>query len=174
MIDLFSVGQALGFLSFGLGISTFYQKDDRQLKISMLAFNINHLLHFLLLGSTVSAAAAGLSAVRTLASIHTRSKLVAVFFIVVAGGFGFWIADGIGQLWSIFGTVIGTFSMFVLSGVAMRIGFLLGATCWLINNILVGSIGGTLLEATIIVTNLVTIYRLRKSSDLVVSESQTQ
>lgn len=55
MIDLFSVGQALGFLSFGLGISTFYQKDDRQLKILMFVFNINHLLHYLLLGSTVSA-----------------------------------------------------------------------------------------------------------------------
>ncbi|MDN3702333.1 YgjV family protein [Vibrio artabrorum] len=164
-MDLFSVGQVLGFLSFGLGISTFYQKDDRQLKILMFVFNINHLFHYLLLGSTVSAAAAGLSAARTLVSIHTRSKLVAVLFIVVAGG--------IGQLWSIFGTMIGTFSMFVLSGVAMRIGFLLGATCWLINNILVGSIGGTLLEATLIVTNLVTIYRLRKSSDLVSSESQT-
>ncbi|GAL35746.1 arginine/ornithine antiporter ArcD [Vibrio maritimus] len=74
---------------------------------------------------------------------------------------------------SIIGTMIGTFSMFVLSGVAMRVGFLVGATCWLINNILVGSIGGTLLEATLIVTNLVTIYRLRKSTDLVSNESQT-
>ncbi|MCY9869990.1 YgjV family protein [Vibrio barjaei] len=173
MIDLFSVGQALGFLSFGLGISTFYQKNDRQLKILMFVFNINHLLHYLLLGSTVSAVAAGLSAARTLASIHTRSKLVAAVFIVVAGGFGYWIADGVGQLWSIIGTVIGTFSMFVLSGVAMRVGFLVGATCWLINNVLVGSIGGTLLEATLIVTNLVTIYRLRKSTDLVSNESQT-
>ncbi|AYV23608.1 MULTISPECIES: YgjV family protein [Vibrio] len=173
MIDLFSVGQALGFLSFGLGISTFYQKSDRQLKILMFVFNINHLLHYLLLGSTVSAVAAGLSAARTLASIHTRSKLVAAVFIVVAGGFGYWIADGVGQLWSIIGTVIGTFSMFVLSGVAMRVGFLVGATCWLINNVLVGSIGGTLLEATLIVTNLVTIYRLRKSTDLVSNESQT-
>lgn len=174
MIDLFSVGQALGFLSFGLGISTFYQKNDRQLKTLMFVFNINHLLHYLLLGSTVSAMAAGLSATRTLASIHTRSKLVAAVFIIVAGGFGYWIADGIEQLWSIIGTVIGTFSIFVLSGVAMRVGFLVGAACWLINNILVGSIGGTLLEATLIVTNLVTIYRLRKSTDLVSGELQTQ
>lgn len=68
-IDL---AQALGFLSFGLGISTFYQKNDRHLKILMLVFNLNHLLHFLLLGSMLSALSALLSALRT---THRSSPL---------------------------------------------------------------------------------------------------
>jgi spore coat polysaccharide biosynthesis predicted glycosyltransferase SpsG len=42
----------------------------------------------------------------------------------------------------------------------MRLAFVLGAVCWLSNNIIVGSIGGTLLEATLLVVNCLTIWRL--------------
>ncbi|MDW1951725.1 YgjV family protein, partial [Vibrio sp. 812(2023)] len=76
------------------------------------------------------------------------------------------------DLWPIIGTVIGTYSVFCLSGIRMRIGFLLGASCWLTNNILVGSIGGTLLEMTVIVMNLLTIYRLhRQQSESMINQS---
>ncbi|SUQ28481.1 membrane protein [Vibrio vulnificus] len=174
-IDL---AQALGFLSFGLGISTFYQKNDRHLKILMLVFNLNHLLHFLLLGSMLSALSALLSALRTTTSIFTSSKWVAAIFILIGIGIGIGIGivSGLGmaehwwELWPIVGTVIGTYSLFVLSGIRMRIGFLAGATCWLINNILVGSIGGTLLEMTVIIMNLITIYRLYRQPLLPVTQ----
>ena len=55
---------------------------------------------------------------------------------------------------------LGTYAVFVLKGIPMRIGFVLGAMCWLINNILVGSIGGVLLEATLITVNVTTIIRI--------------
>lgn len=166
-IDL---AQALGFLSFGLGISTFYQKNDGHLKILMLVFNLNHLLHFLLLGSMLSALSALLSALRTTTSIFTSSKWVAAIFILIGIVSGLGMAEHWWELWPIVGTVIGTYSLFVLSGIRMRIGFLAGATCWLINNILVGSIGGTLLEMTVIIINLITIYRLYRQPLLPVTQ----
>lgn len=166
-IDL---AQALGFLSFGLGISTFYQKNDRHLKILMLVFNLNHLLHFLLLGSMLSALSALLSALRTTTSIFTSSKWVAAIFILIGIVSGLGMAEHWWELWPIVGTVIGTYSLFVLSGIRMRIGFLAGATCWLINNILVGSVGGTLLEMTVIMMNLITIYRLYRQPLLPVTQ----
>lgn len=166
-IDL---AQALGFLSFGLGISTFYQKNARHLKILMLVFNLNHLLHFLLLGSMLSALSALLSALRTTTSIFTSSKWVAAIFILIGIVSGLGMAEHWWELWPIVGTVIGTYSLFVLSGIRMRIGFLAGATCWLINNILVGSIGGTLLEMTVIIMNLITIYRLYRQPLLPVTQ----
>lgn len=166
-IDL---AQALGFLSFGLGISTFYQKNDRHLKILMLVFNLNHLLHFLLLGSMLSALSALLSALRTTTSIFTSSKWVAAIFILIGIVSGLGMAEHWWELWPIVGTVIGTYSLFVLSGIRMRIGFLARATCWLINNILVGSIGGTLLEMTVIIINLITIYRLYRQPLLPVTQ----
>ncbi|MGL1087333.1 YgjV family protein [Vibrio vulnificus] len=169
MVEI-DLAQALGFLSFGLGISTFYQKNDRHLKILMLVFNLNHLLHFLLLGSMVSALSALLSALRTTTSIFTSSRWVAAFFIVIGVVSGVWMAQHWWELWPILGTVIGTYSLFVLNGIRMRIGFLVGATCWLINNILVGSIGGTLLEMTVIATNLITIYRLHRQQLVPINE----
>ncbi|HAS6503551.1 YgjV family protein [Vibrio parahaemolyticus] len=172
MVDTTILAQALGFISFGLGFSVFYQKNDRHLKILMLIFNLNHLLHFLLLGSMVSALSALLSALRTTTAIFVSSKRVAAVFIVISLVSGFWVAEQWHDLWPIIGTVIGTYSVFCLSGIRMRIGFLLGASCWLTNNILVGSIGGTLLEMTVIVMNLLTIYRLhRQQSESMINQS---
>ncbi len=156
----FSFAQALGFVSFALGISTFYQKDDRKLKIIMLIFNINHLIHFFLLGSMTSALSAALSAARTGTSIFTSSKYIAAIFVFLGLGLALRVAENWWDLWPILGTVIGTYAVFMLKGIAMRIAFLTGAICWLINNIIVGSIGGTMLEATLICVNLLTIYRL--------------
>ncbi|MGR3265986.1 YgjV family protein [Vibrio vulnificus] len=170
MMAEIDLAQALGFLSFGLGISTFYQKNDRHLKILMLVFNLNHLLHFLLLGSMLSALSALLSALRTTTSIFTSSKWVAAIFILIGIVSGLGMAEHWWELWPIVGTVIGTYSLFVLSGIRMRIGFLAGATCWLINNILVGSIGGTLLDMTVIIMNLITIYRLYRQPLLPVTQ----
>ncbi|EHV5555959.1 YgjV family protein [Vibrio parahaemolyticus] len=172
MVDITILAQALGFISFGLGFSVFYQKNDRHLKILMLIFNLNHLLHFLLLGSMISALSALLSALRTTTAIFVSSKRVAAVFIVISLVSGFWVAEQWRDLWPIIGTVIGTYSVFCLSGIRMRIGFLLGASCWLTNNILVGSIGGTLLEMTVIVMNLLTIYRLhRQQSESMINQS---
>lgn len=161
MIDL-SLAQALGFVSFGLGISSFYQKNDRRLKIIMFIFNLNHLLHFILLGSMVSALSAALSAMRTGSSIYTSSKYVAIIFLLAGAGLGLYITEHWWDLWPVMGTMIGTFAVFMLKGIPMRIAFLIGACCWLINNIIVGSIGGTLLELTLISVNSLTIYRLMR------------
>ena len=38
-MDAYIAGQILGFVSYGLGIATFYQKNDKRLKILMLALN---------------------------------------------------------------------------------------------------------------------------------------
>lgn len=160
------IAQMLGFVSYGLGMLAFYQKDDRRLKIVMFIFNINHMVHYLLLGSSVSALSSSLSALRTGTSIFTSSKYVAAVFILVTASLGYYVIDEWWQIWSVLGVIIGTFTLFVLKGIAMRIGFLIGSFCWLTNNILVGSIGGTMLEATVTAMNLFTIYRLVKQNKL--------
>lgn len=159
-MDQFVVAQILGFVSFALGILAFYQKDDKKLKIMMLIFNINHLVHFLLLGSIVSALSALLSTLRTATAIYVSSKIVAALFIIVGLASGLALAESLADMWSVVGMIIGTYAVFVLKGIQMRIAFLMGATCWLINNIIIGSIGGVCLEATLIVINSMTMWRL--------------
>lgn len=167
-VDSTVLAQTLGMVSFGLGIAAFYQKNDRNLKIMMVIFNINHLIHFLLLGAMTSALSAFLSALRSTTAIYVSSKVVASLFILLSVLGGIMVAEQWRDLWPILGVTIGTYSIFCLSGIVMRMGFLFGAICWLINNILVGSIGGVLLESTLIVVNVMTmlkIHRLRATTE---------
>jgi len=175
MLDQYLIAQGLGFVSFALGIWAFYQRDDKKLKIIMLIFNLNHLLHFILLGSIVSALSALLAALRTATAIYISSKLVAVAFIAIGLMSGLYLADSPADLWPMIGMICGTYSVFVLKGVQMRIGFLIGTMCWLINNILVGSIGGTLLEATLLGVNGMTVWRLlREKNQFIESECNSK
>lgn len=154
------VGQFLGLVSYGLGVYCFFQRDDRKLKIFMFVLQFNNCLHFALLGAPTAVLSSLLAVVRTGLSLKTRSKLVAWLFIGLSVALGYWLADGWLDLLPIIGACIGTYSLFCLTGIAMRLAFLLGACFWLANNIVVGSIGGTLLEVTLISVNASTIYRL--------------
>lgn len=158
----FNLAQALGFLSYLLGLYAFTRKDDRQLKIALLVFNLNHMLHFFLLNSLVSSLSAFISALRTGFSLYTSSFYVVTLFVLTNLILGLVVADGMIDLLPVAGVVVGTFSLFRLQGVALRLGCIVGAGLWLINNIIVGSIGGTLLEATFILLNLWTIYRIKR------------
>ena len=117
------IAQGFGFISLALGLSTFYQKDDRKMKLVMILLQVSHLIHFLLLGSIVSALSAIFSGIRTAVSIKVSSKRVAVIFIVITLGSGIAIAENIWQLWSVLGAVIGTYSVFLLKGIKLRLGF---------------------------------------------------
>lgn len=159
------LAQWLGLLSFVLGVIVFYQKNDRNLKVLMLVFNLNHMLHFFLMGSMVSAMSALLSAVRSATAIRTSSKAVAALFIGLCIANGVWFAQSIYDLLPIIATIIGTVSIFLLQGITMRIGFLCGSILWLANNLIIGSIGGVMLESTLALVNIMTIYRLHKSDE---------
>jgi len=158
-----SFAQWLGLLSFVLGIAVFCQKNDRNLKVLMLIFNLNHMLHFFLLGSMISAISALLSAFRTATAIRTSSKWAAAIFVVLCIVNGALFANDVYDLLPVIATIIGTISLFLLKGMTMRVGFLIGSVLWLVNNILIGSIGGMMLESTLAIVNLITIYRLREA-----------
>lgn len=160
MVEKEVIGQILGFVSFALGMYAFYQKDDKKLKVLMFLFGISHTIHFIFLGSLVSTLSAALSTVRTGVAIYVSSTRLALLFIFLGLISALYFANDLWALWAMLGMCFGTYSVFVLKGIPMRIGFLLGATCWLINNISVGSIGGSLLEATLISINIITIIRL--------------
>ncbi|RUA22053.1 YgjV family protein [Billgrantia gudaonensis] len=61
--------------------------------------------------------------------------------------------------------LLGTYGMFMLRGIAMRLVLAAAAFCWIVSNVLAGSIGGTLAETLIFVTNLITILRLRRDAN---------
>ena len=161
-----NIAQWLGLLSFALGVVSFYQRDDKKLKIVMLALQFNNVLHYGLLGAWTASFSSMLSVARTGLALRTRSRRLAYLFIALSFLLGWVIGDTWTDIFPILGTSMGTYAMFCLSGIRMRLAFLLGSAFWLTNNIIVGSIGGTLLEMTIVIVNLNTIRRLYKSQKL--------
>jgi hypothetical protein len=161
-----NLAQFFGMISFTLGILCFYQRDDKRLKIMMLLLQLNNVLHFGLLGAWTASLSALIAVGRTGLALRTRSRRLAYLFIVLSVVLGFLVGDRWTDIFPILGTCMGTYALFCLSGIAMRLAFLLGACFWLTNNIIVGSLGGTLLEATLIAVNLNTIRRLYRARRL--------
>ena len=157
--------QLVGMLSFALGILCFYQKDDKNLKVMMVLMLTSHALHFALLGALIASLTSILSVLRTIVSLKTSSPLVAYVFIALTSAIGLYLFKSWVDILPIIGACIGTYALFCMQGIAMRIAFTVGGLCWLANNILVGSIGTTLLELVIFIVNLLTIYRLYREQN---------
>lgn len=161
-----NLAQFFGMISFTLGVLCFYQRDDKRLKMMMLLLQLNNVLHFGLLGAWTASLSALIAVGRTGLALRTRSRRLSYLFIVLSVVLGFLVSDRWTDIFPILGTCMGTYALFCLSGIAMRLAFLLGACFWLTNNIIVGSLGGTLLEATLIAVNLNTIRRLYRARRL--------
>jgi hypothetical protein len=114
----------------------------------------------LLLGSIAASAAALVSSARTFTSLHTRSTRVALAILAINVALGFFTAQSPAGWLPVVGSCIGTIAFFWFEGVAMRVVLLSSTACWLANNVMVGSIGGTLLELFIGVVNASTCYRI--------------
>ena len=156
----FNFAQSLGLLSFILGTYTFLQKNDKQLKVSMLCLFACQTAHFFLLGSPTAAAANLLSLIRTFISIKFKMPWVGIVFITANIVWGGILFETMLSILPILGACCGTYAVFFLHGIKMRLAFILGAVCWITHNILVGSIGGILLELIVIIANALTIVRI--------------
>lgn len=163
---IYWLGQGLGLLSFGLGVYSFFQRDDRKLKIFMFLMQLNNCLHYALLAAPTAALSSMLALIRTGLSLKTNSKLVAWLFILGSLALGGYLAEDWAGMLPVIGACIGAYSLFCLVGIRMRLAFLVGACFWLANNIVVGSIGGTLLEVTLISVNSSTIFRMWRAQRL--------
>lgn len=160
--DLLSPTQLLGYAAFGFGVACFAQRDDRRFKLFMAAECAAYIGHFLLLGQATAVASTTVSLLRSLASLRARTPAVGVFFILLSAGLGLLLMQDWLSLLPIVASCIGTYALFFLDGLRMRALMVLGTLLWLVNNLLVGSIGGTALEAVLAATNLHTISRLRQ------------
>jgi hypothetical protein len=158
-----SPAQLTGYVAFVLGVYSFWQKDDRRLKGTIGAQAFSYAVHFVLLGSPAAAAASLVTFVRAILSLYTRSKGVAVAILVTNVAVGFVTATRpVGWL-PVAASCAGTIAFFWFEGVRMRLVLLLATACWLANNLILGSIGGTLLELFLGAVNGSTCYRLWRS-----------
>jgi hypothetical protein len=163
-IDWFSPAQCVGYAAFVLGVGSFLQTDDRRFKLFMAGECLAYVLHFALLGNPTAVASSTMSLLRSLLALRTRSKWVMVGVIAANLALGLALAKQPGDWLPLAASCLGTFALFQLQGVAMRLVMLCGTCLWIANNIIAGSIGGTALEVVIAAVNSVTIWRLARQA----------
>ncbi len=80
------LAQGVGVIAFLIGITTFFNRDERHFKKQLSVYSAVIGVHFFLLGTYPAGASAILNAIRTLITLRTRSLWVMAIFIVLTGG----------------------------------------------------------------------------------------
>jgi hypothetical protein len=159
-IDWFSPAQCVGYVAFFFGVGSFLQTDDRRFKLFMAAECLAYVIHFSLLGNATAMASAGVSLTRSVVSLRTRHPWAAAVFIATSVALGVALGKQPSDWLPLLASCLGSYALFRLQGVPMRLMMLCGTLLWVANNILSGSIGGTALELVIAVVNSATIARM--------------
>ncbi len=154
-------GQLSGLIALALCILAFASKKDDRLFLILIGANIAFAAQFIFFESWVAAALTGLIVVRLMLVRRFKGSISVMSAMLGATAIAAWLTwSGPMDTLPLLASVLGTLGMFLLSGIAMRWVLALAALTWTLNNFLIGSFGGTIAEAMITVTNLITIWRL--------------
>lgn len=159
-IPEWNLAQTIGMVAFFIGATAFLHSDGRRFRLHLMLFQIVLCSHFVMMGALVAAFGCGISAIRSYASTKTQSTPVMLFFIAMLWVMGVPQLEHYYEILTIFGSSVATYALFKMQGITMRLLVMFNSFCWIINNFLLGSIGGTLMELTFIVINSVTILRM--------------
>jgi len=160
---MWTLPQAAGWAAFVFGMASFSQTSDRRFKVFMALECATYVLHFALLGQWTASASATVSLGRSVASVRFPYKPVGLAFMGLSVACGLWLYTSWVSWLPITASVLGTFALFFLQRVRMRLVMLVGTAFWLVHNFLVGSFGGTVLEGVLLLVNVVTLVRMHRA-----------
>lgn len=161
--EAFSPAQLTGYVAFVLGVTAFLQKSDKRLKFFNASECLAYTVHFAMLGNYAASSSALVSSVRSFLALRFHGRVLAAAIVAVNLALGALTANVWWGWLPVASSCVATAAVFTMRGVALRLALLACTFLWLGNNVLSGSIGGTLLECLIAVANTHTIFRLLRS-----------
>ncbi len=156
-------GQIVSLIALGFCIVGFNSKRDDRLLVLLIAANVAFALQFALFGSWTAAILSLLVIGRIMLArryVGNWKVMLAVLAVNLVAAVLTWHSPV--DFFAIAAAVFGTLGMFMLRGIPMRLMLAAAAFAWMLNNIAIGSVGGTLAEGMVLVVNFITIYRLAK------------
>lgn len=156
-------GQIVSLIALGFCIVGFASKRDDRLMVLLIAANVAFALQFALFSSWTAAVLSFLVIGRIMLArryVGNWQVMLAVLAVNLIAALLTWRSPV--DFFAIAAAIFGTLGMFMLRGIPMRLMLAAAAVAWMLNNIAIGSVGGTLAEAMVLVTNFITIYRLTK------------
>lgn len=155
-----NLAQSIGLVAYFVGVTAFFHQDGNKFRLHLTFFQVIICIHFIFMGAMTAAFGCAISAVRSYVSTRTDSSKVMWGFIALLWIMGVSNLQHNYELLTLVGASVATWGLFKAQGVHMRLLILFNSLCWLTNNLLLGSIGGSLMEATFIVVNIITISKL--------------
>ncbi|WP_163578039.1 YgjV family protein [Halomonas faecis] len=160
------IGQGVSLTALALCVVAFASKRDDRLFVLLLFANVAFATQFALFESWVAAGISALIVLRiALARRFHANRRLMVLMLTATVVIAVLMWSGPRDIPALAAGLLGTYGMFMLRGIAMRLVLAAAAFCWIVSNMLAGSIGGTLAETLIFVTNLITILRLRRDAN---------
>ncbi len=160
------IAQAIGMVASFFIVLSFGQKVDNRFKGFLMIGNVLFAVHYFMLGGYAGMVTNLLNFLRVGSSIkfHKSKKIMWVFLGAYLFSALFVVKEPT-DLLPIFASLIGTYSMFMLSGIKMRVVGLFASASWLGYGILYKSIGGMITDSVSIALTIRTIFKMKKEQD---------
>ncbi|MDR5898675.1 YgjV family protein [Halomonas vilamensis] len=157
-------GQFFGLVALVICLVAFASKNDDRLLVLLISANVAFALQFVFFASWTAAALTLLVIVRIILARRFVGSNVVMIGVLVANVVAATLTwqSAVDTL-PLTAATLGTVGMFMLRGIAMRVVLGLAAFAWMLNNVIIGSVGGTLAEGLIVVTNMVTIILMLRA-----------
>ncbi|MGM0570537.1 YgjV family protein [Marinobacter sp.] len=157
-------GQFFGLVALAICLVAFASKNDDRLLVLLISANVAFALQFAFFGSWTAAVLTVLVIVRIVLARRYLGSQWVMWVVLVANLVAAALTwrDWVDVL-PLTAATLGTIAMFLLRGIPMRIMLGLAALAWMLNNLAIGSVGGTLAEGMIFVTNVITIIRMARA-----------
>lgn len=162
-LSLFFIGsQLLAAIAFGSGIFAFWQQQrSAMLKFWFISAVLNA-SHFALLGQVEAALFVGLTAIRFLVAAIQPRRHWMLLFMAAATAILLTTYSSALNLLPYAAAMLGTYGSFQTRLGRVRLCMAIGASTWIIHNILVGSPVAVLMELAFLLSNLVGFLRSRR------------
>lgn len=162
--DPLSLPQILGYCATVLGITAFLQKDDMRLRGFISAMSVLLITHFILMGSYTAALSAALAASRWWLTIfpwvRSRGRYFVPFYVCAFLTTAFFTYERWFDLLPPMASIGGTFALFYLHRLKMRLVLMCGGSLWCLHNVMALSYGPAVMEAFMIVSNITMMTRM--------------
>ena len=168
-VHAFTFPQIVGYIALAASILSYTVKDDNRMKLSFTGANLIWIAHYILIGTFTSGVATAIVTFRNVISLNSprfskSRKLLSLLLIE-----GMLVASCI-HMWSTWQqatpfipTMLGTWAIFYLHGVRLRQAFFICDIFWLLNGVVVGSVGGVIYAVGSLGMNTITMLGMSKA-----------
>lgn len=158
-----TIGELVGLVALLLCIAAFASKDDDRLLAVLISANVAFAIQFAAFGAWVASAISAVIILRIFLARRMQGNWpAAIGILAVTGSVAALTWSGPIDVFPLAAGLIGTYAMFMLRGIPMRLGMAVAASCWAVTNFLTGSLGALAAELLVLATIIVTIFRLAR------------